>query len=39
MAILLAAGVPYTRWFGFAVRGVLLIAVVGIVGVLMTAAR
>jgi uncharacterized ion transporter superfamily protein YfcC len=37
MAILLAAGVPYTRWFGFAVRGVLLITVVGIVGILVSA--
>ena len=39
MAILLAAGVPYTRWFGFAVRGVLLITVVGIAGILVAAAR
>lgn len=32
MAILLAAGVPFSRWFRFAIGGVLLAAIVGGVG-------
>ena len=38
MAILLAAGVPYSKWLGFAARGVLLVAVVGLIGILVAAA-
>lgn len=34
MAILLAAGVPFSRWFRFAAVGVGLVAVVGIVGMI-----
>jgi len=34
MAVLLAAGVPYSRWFSFAVRGFLLLTLVGIAGIL-----
>jgi len=33
MAVLLAAGVPYQRWIRFAVGGVLITLVVGIVGI------
>jgi uncharacterized ion transporter superfamily protein YfcC len=32
MAVLLAAGVPYPRWFAFAVRGWMLMTAVGLVG-------
>ena len=32
MAVLLAAGVPYSRWIKFAVIGVLLALSVGVVG-------
>lgn len=32
MAVLLAAGVPYGRWIRFALGGVLLVAIVGIIG-------
>ena len=35
MAILLAAGVPFTRWIRFAIGGVLLLAVVGVVSLLL----
>jgi uncharacterized ion transporter superfamily protein YfcC len=35
MAVLLAAGVPYQRWIRFAVGGVLITLVVGIVGILL----
>lgn len=34
MAILLSAGVPYTRWLDFAVRGVLFLLAVGVIGTL-----
>ena len=34
MAVLLAAGVSYVRWVAFAVRGFLLMVLVGIVGIL-----
>ncbi len=34
MAILLAAGIPYQKWIGFAIRGVLLLLIVGIAGTL-----
>jgi uncharacterized ion transporter superfamily protein YfcC len=34
MAILLAAGVPFGRWARFALGGVLLVALVGIAGIL-----
>jgi len=37
MAILLAAGVPFSRWFGFAIAGFLLLTAVGGIGVLLTA--
>jgi uncharacterized ion transporter superfamily protein YfcC len=37
MAILLTAGVPYTRWISFAVRGWALLTVVGIVGIVLAA--
>ncbi len=37
MAVLLAAKVPYSQWMAFAVRGVLLVLVVGIVGTLLLA--
>jgi uncharacterized ion transporter superfamily protein YfcC len=37
MAVLLAAGVPFSRWFGFAVAGFLLLTAVGGIGVLLTA--
>jgi uncharacterized ion transporter superfamily protein YfcC len=33
LAMLLKAGVPYGRWMRFAVPGVLLAAVVGVVGI------
>ena len=39
MAILLAAGVSYTRWVAFAIRGVLLLLVVGVAGILVAAGR
>jgi uncharacterized ion transporter superfamily protein YfcC len=39
MAILLASGVPYTRWFGFAIRGFLLVTVVGMAGILVAASH
>ena len=35
MAVLLAAGVPYSRWVSFAVRGFLLLTLVGIGGILL----
>jgi uncharacterized ion transporter superfamily protein YfcC len=38
MAILLAAGFPYSKWFGFAARGVLLVAAVGAIGILLATA-
>jgi uncharacterized ion transporter superfamily protein YfcC len=34
MAVLLAAGVPYSRWIGFAVVGVLLALAVGVAGII-----
>jgi uncharacterized ion transporter superfamily protein YfcC len=34
MAILLAAGVPFSRWFRFAAVGVGLVAIVGVVGMI-----
>ena len=34
MAVLLGAGVPYSRWLGFAIRGFVLLSLVGIVGIL-----
>ncbi|MDF2773389.1 MAG: hypothetical protein K0S86_2884 [Geminicoccaceae bacterium] len=34
MAVLLGAGVPYSRWLGFAIRGFVLLSVVGIAGIL-----
>ncbi|HEX6049329.1 MAG TPA: hypothetical protein VFZ21_08670 [Gemmatimonadaceae bacterium] len=34
MAVLLGAGVPYSRWLGFAIRGFLLLSLVGIAGIL-----
>jgi uncharacterized ion transporter superfamily protein YfcC len=37
MAVLLAAGVPYSKWFGFAVRGFLVLTVVGMAGILVAA--
>jgi uncharacterized ion transporter superfamily protein YfcC len=37
MAILLAAGVPYTQWFRFAIRGFVLLCLVGIAGILVAA--
>ncbi|HYD53270.1 MAG TPA: Na+/H+ antiporter NhaC family protein, partial [Gemmatimonadaceae bacterium] len=37
MAILLTAGVPYGRWLGFALRGWVLLTVVGIVGIVLAA--
>jgi len=37
MAILLAAGVPFSRWFGFALRGFLVLTAVGAIGILVTA--
>jgi uncharacterized ion transporter superfamily protein YfcC len=33
MAILLAAGVPYSRWVAFAIRGFVLLCLVGMVGI------
>ncbi len=38
MAVLLASGVSYSKWFAFAVRGWLLLTVVGAVGILIAAA-
>jgi uncharacterized ion transporter superfamily protein YfcC len=35
MAILLAAGVPFSRWLSFAVRGAALMLLVGIAGILL----
>jgi uncharacterized ion transporter superfamily protein YfcC len=37
MAVLLGAGVPYSRWLAFAIRGFLLLSVVGMVGILLAA--
>jgi uncharacterized ion transporter superfamily protein YfcC len=37
MAILLAAGVPFSRWFAFALRGFLVLTAVGAIGILLTA--
>lgn len=37
MAILLAAGVPYTRWLAFALRGVVVLMLVGAAGILVAA--
>ena len=37
MAVLLAAGVPFSRWFGFAVGGFLLLTAIGGIGVLVAA--
>ena len=37
MAILLAAGVPYTQWFRFAIRGFVVLSLVGMVGILVAA--
>jgi uncharacterized ion transporter superfamily protein YfcC len=33
MAVLLAAGVPYQRWFGFVVWGVAVLAVIGVLAI------
>ena len=38
MAILLAAGIPYSRWIAFAFRGWLLLTALGIAGTLIVAA-
>jgi uncharacterized ion transporter superfamily protein YfcC len=35
LAVLLSAGVSYGRWLRFAVPGALLVAVVGVIGVLL----
>jgi uncharacterized ion transporter superfamily protein YfcC len=34
MAVLLAAGIPYSRWISFAVVGVLLALLVGVAGII-----
>jgi uncharacterized ion transporter superfamily protein YfcC len=34
MAVLLAAGVPFQRWLRFAVGGILLVAMVGVVSLM-----
>jgi len=39
MAVLLAAGVPYTRWVAFAWRGFLLLTAIGAAGTLVAASR
>ncbi|MCC6770935.1 MAG: YfcC family protein [Gemmatimonadaceae bacterium] len=38
MAVLLAAGVPYTRWIAFAFRGFLLLTAIGVAGTLVAVA-
>jgi uncharacterized ion transporter superfamily protein YfcC len=38
MAILLAAGVPYTRWVAFAARGLLLLVAIGVAGTMVAVA-
>ena len=37
LAMLLSAGVPYGRWLRFAVPGALLVAVIGVIGVMLSA--
>jgi uncharacterized ion transporter superfamily protein YfcC len=39
MAVLLAAGVPFQRWIRFAIRGVGIVLVVGVVGIFVALAR
>jgi len=37
LAVLLSAGVPYERWLRFAVPGTLLVAIVGVIGIIWSA--
>lgn len=37
LAVLLSAGIPFSRWLRFAVPGALLVAVIGAIGVLLSA--